>query len=123
MERSTRVYWGGTGTGKSRLAFEEAGQGAYPKDPRTKFWCGYNGQESVIIDEFRGGIDIGHLLRWLDRYPVIVEVKGGAHVLRATKFWITSNLSPDAWYPDIDEETRLALRRRLTVVHFGQSLF
>lgn len=42
-ERSCTVFWGATGTGKSRRAWEEAGDDAYAKDPRTKFWCGYKG--------------------------------------------------------------------------------
>ena len=46
----------------------EAGLDAYPKDPLSKFWDGYSGQESVVIDEFRGVVSISHLLRWLDRY-------------------------------------------------------
>lgn len=87
---------------------------AYAKDPRSKWWCGYQGQEHVIIDEFRGGIDISHMLRWLDRYPVCVETKGGSVPLCATKFWITSNLEPKEWYKEIDEATLLALERRLT---------
>ena len=78
MERSCTVFWGNTGTGKSRDAWAAAGLDAYPKDPKSKFWCGYRDHQSVVIDEFRGGIDISHVLRWLDRYPVIVEVKGGA---------------------------------------------
>lgn len=118
--REVYVFWGRTGTGKSRRAWDEAGIDAYPKDPRSKFWDGYRGQEHVVIDEFRGGIDISHLLRWLDRYPVIVEVKGASTVFKAKKMWITSNISPDNWYPDLDEETKSALRRRFTqIVHFN----
>lgn len=113
------VFWGTTGTGKSRRAWDEATFDAYPKDPNTKFWDGYRGQEHVVIDEYRGSISISHMLRWLDRYPTIVEVKGSSCVLGCKKVWITSNLSPDQWYPDLDEETRLALRRRFTqVTHF-----
>jgi hypothetical protein len=118
FERVCVVYWGATGTGKSRKAWDEAGMDAYPKDPRTKFWDGYRNHRNVVIDEFRGGIDIGHLLRWLDRYPVVVEVKGSAVVLKAEKIWITSNLDPRLWYPDLDEETKSALLRRLTITHF-----
>lgn len=118
IERTCRVYWGATGTGKSRRAWEEASMDAYPKDPRTKFWDGYTGQESVIIDEFRGGIDISHLLRWLDRYPTIVEIKGSSTVLKAKTIWITSNKDPREWYPDIDEETKKALLRRLKITYF-----
>lgn len=118
MERNCNVYWGGTGLGKSRKAWDEAGMDAYPKDPRTKWWCGYRGQPNVVIDEFRGDIGISHLLRWLDRYPVSVETKGSSIPLSASKFWITSNLDPRQWYPDLDEETKAALLRRLTITHF-----
>lgn len=118
VERTVHVFWGGTGLGKSRRAWDEAGLDAYPKDPRTKFWDGYRGQHHVVIDEFRGGIDVAHLLRWFDRYPVVVEVKGAATVLKATTIWVTSNLDPRSWYPDLDDETRNALLRRLTITHF-----
>ena len=119
IDRIVYVFWGGTGLGKSRRAWDEAGVDAYCKDPRSKFWCGYSDQKHVILDEFRGGIDPSHLLRWLDRYPVIVEVKGSSRPLLATHIWITSNVSPDNWYPDLDPETKLALRRRYNlVVHF-----
>lgn len=114
--RKVIVYWGETGTGKSRRAWEEAGVNAYPKDPRSKFWCGYRAEKNVIIDEFRGGIDISHLLRWTDRYPVRVEIKGSSKPLTMTHLWITSNLHPDDWYPDLDRETRLALLRRIEVI-------
>ena len=119
MERSAKVFWGRTGTGKSRLAWEEAGLEAYAKDPRTKWWDGYMGQTHVVIDEFRGTIDIVHLLRWLDRYPVRVENKGGSVSLSATRFWFTSNLDPRLWYPDVDAETVAALVRRIEIHHFN----
>jgi len=77
------------------------------------------GQEHVVVDEFRGGIDIAHLLRWFDRYPVIVEIKGSSVVLSATKIWITSNIPVEEWYPTCDPETMAALRRRLKITHFN----
>lgn len=118
MERTVLVFWGRTGSGKSRRAWAEAGDHAYGKDPQTKFWCGYRGEENVVIDEFRGSIGIAHLLRWLDRYPVCVEIKGSSRPLLAKKFWITSNLHPQSWYPELDGETYLALERRLEIVEF-----
>lgn len=116
-ERTCTVLWGPTGVGKSKYAWEQAGQDAYPKDPRTKFWCGYRGEEYVVIDEFRGGIDISHLLRWLDRYPVRVEIKGASVPLCARVFYITSNIVPSSWYPDCDGATCDALERRLNIIH------
>lgn len=118
IERVVHVFWGPTGTGKSRRAWDEAGFHAYPKDPRSKFWDGYRGQEHVVLDEFRGAIDVAHLLRWFDRYPVIVEVKGSSVVFNARVIWVTSNLDPRMWYPDLDPETLAALLRRLNIVHF-----
>lgn len=118
IERRVSVFWGPTGTGKSRRAWEEATLDAFPKDPRTKFWDGYRDHEHVVMDEFRGSIDISHLLRWFDRYPVIVEIKGSSCVLRATRFWITSNVPPREWYPDLDPLTLEALLRRIEIVHF-----
>jgi len=119
IERTVYCFWGTTGSGKSRRAWEEAGLSAYPKDPRTKFWDGYQGGDNVVIDEFRGDIDISHILRWFDRYPCIVEQKFGASTLRASRIWITSNVDPRDWYPNICDETRQALLRRLTITHFN----
>jgi len=47
MERRCMVFWGKTGTGKSRRAWDEAGLDAYCKDPRTRFWDGYNDEENI----------------------------------------------------------------------------
>lgn len=122
MERTCSVFIGPTGTGKSRLAWEQAGMEAYCKDPNTKFWCGYSGQECVVIDEFRGRIDVSHLLRWLDRYPCNVEIKGSSVPLCAKSIWITSNLDVEQWYPELDEETLNALKRRLKITRFNKPL-
>jgi hypothetical protein len=77
------------------------------------------GQTNVVLDEFRGDIAISHILRWLDRYPVSVETKGGSVPLAANAIWITSNLDPRQWYPDLDSGTLDALMRRLEVTHFS----
>lgn len=123
QEKNVCVFYGRTGTGKSRRAFEAAGESAYVKDPRSKFWCGYRGEPHVIIDEFRGGIDISHMLRWLDCYPVRVELKGSSAPLKAERIWITSNLHSRQWYPELDEETVKALLRRMVVTEFVTNIF
>lgn len=117
MDRSVSVWWGPTNCGKSHAAWQAAGGDAYPKDPRTKFWDGYDGDNHVVIDEFRGGIDISHILRWFDKYPVRVEIKGSTKPLMATHFFVTSNIHPRDWYPDLDNDTIDALLRRMTITH------
>lgn len=115
---SAQLFVGPTGTGKSRRAWEEAGQEAYIKNPNTKWWDGYTGQTSVIIDEYTGTINLSNLLLWLDRYPCLIEFKGGACALQATKFWICSNTYPSDWYPEAKQEQLNALFRRLTIIQF-----
>jgi len=117
--QEVHVYWGVTGSGKSHRAFEEAGIDYYLKSPLTKWFDGYRGQDTVIIDEFRGVIDISHMLKWLDKYPCSVEVKGYQTFLKTKKWIITSNLNPNDWFPTLDQLTLQALKRRFTlVVHY-----
>lgn len=115
---TANIYWGQSGTGKSRRAWFEGGHDAYIKDPCTKWWDGYKGQETVIIDEFTGLIKIEHVLRWLDRYPCNVEIKGATVPLRATKFFLTSNKDPNDWFPEASQDQVAALRRRCNITHF-----
>lgn len=118
MERVCTVYWGASGVGKTRRAYEEAGVGCYIKPPTTKWFCGYRGERHVIIDEFRGSISIEHILRWLDRYPCSVEKKGIGNVpWQAEKIWITSNLHPSEWYPDVNPSVVNSLFRRMTIIN------
>jgi hypothetical protein len=116
MERSCIVYHGPTGTGKSRRAWTEAGVDAYSKNSRSKYWDGYQGQTHVIMDEFRGGIDIAYLLTWLDRYPNLFDVKHSAAPNCMERMWICSNLHPSKWWPDLDPETYAAFERRCIIL-------
>lgn len=110
------VYIGPTGTGKTFLCHEEAGENVYLKCARVKWWDNYKGEPNVIIDEFAGMIDITYLLKWLDVYKCTVEIKGSQVALFATKFWITSNLEIDEWFPNANREHVLALKRRISVI-------
>lgn len=111
----TTVLWGPAGTGKSKRAFEE-NPGAYwltLEAGRPLWWDGYEGQDTVIIDDYDGEIPYRTLLKILDRYPLQVHTKGNMIHLSATKFVITSNKPPENWYPVEDLEP---LRRRLSRV-------
>lgn len=109
-----KVYWGPTGTGKTRRCWEEAGTAAFAK-MQGKWFDGYEGQENVILDEFPDeSIPLTLLLQMLDRYPLRVEVKGGSVGWSPRRIWISSNLHPGSWYPDAQPAHRAALMRRLT---------
>lgn len=119
-EQEVNVFWGVTGAGKSHRAFLEAGDEFYLKMPTTKWFDGYQGEPHIIIDEFSGTVDIVHLLKWLDKYPCAVEIKGSQVALKSKKWWIMSNVAPDMWYTDkATPEQQAALMRRLTnIVEF-----
>lgn len=112
-------YYGPTGTGKTRRAYEEAGPDAWISGKNLRWWQGYDAHEHVIIDDFRGDFCTFHeLLRILDRYPYTIEHKGGARQLLAKKIWITSPYHPTDVYGKGDEEVKQLLRRIENIINF-----
>jgi len=98
-EMSVIVIQGPTGTGKSRWAMDNY-PNAYWKQ-RSNWWCGYSGQETVILDEFYGWLPFDLLLRLCDRYPLLVESKGGQLQMVCKTIIITTNALPDNWYNNV----------------------
>jgi len=121
IERKVVCYWGPSGVGKSRRSRYECKGEVYSKDPTSKWWDLYHGQPCVIIDEYDGGFPISSLLRWTDRYPVSVEVKSGVFPLNADQIFITCNMNPYEWYPNIKPAHWAALTRRIEIVYMGDS--
>lgn len=121
-EMNVRIYWGASGTGKSRSVWDEFGYDkVYPK-PASKWWDGYTGQECVLIDDFDPGTcfetAFDMFLRLLDRYPLIVEFKGGSTQFCSKVIVITSNFDPESWF--IGRKNRDAFFRRVNEIrHFG----
>lgn len=116
---TVELFYGPTGTGKSRLA-HELYPGAYRKAPGI-WWDFYQGESVVILDDFDSDFMlIGDLLRSCDRYPVSVPVKGGFVRLVATHFVITSNELPAEWYPKASVRRIAAVCRRIgSVIDFS----
>ena len=96
FKTTVHVLQGPTGTGKSRWAMENY-PGAYWKQ-RSNWWDGYMEHETVIIDEFYGWLPFDLLLRLCDRYPLMVETKGGQVQFVAKATVITSSSLPSSWY-------------------------
>lgn len=93
------VVIGTPGTGKSHWANEQ-GENCYFKQ-RSNWWDGYEGQETVIIDDFYAWLPFDLLLRICDKWPLLVETKGGQVNFTAKKIIFTSNQEPDEWYTNI----------------------
>jgi len=106
FKTEVQVIVGPTGTGKSTYA-------AAQEDPYFKqnsgWWDGYDGQTTVVLDDFYGWLKYDDMLRLMDRYPLLVQTKGGQRQFLARKLLITSNSLPRSWYSKIYEVQKNAL--------------
>lgn len=112
------VLYGSTGTGKSRSAMERW-PGAYWKPRNTNnsnYWDGYNGESTIIVDEFYGWFTWDFLLKLTDRYPLLLDVRYGAVHCSARTIVFTSNKHPKDWYtrPSYPWDESNPLKRRIT---------
>lgn len=121
------IYWGATGTGKTRKV-HELDPSVYVVD-NYPWWDGYNGQKSVLFDDFYGGVPAHKMLRLLDGYSVQLPVKGGFTWAQWETVYITSNTPPMDWYTkkeiinglpinrsSIPDQVRDAMFRRFTTI-------
>lgn len=97
------VYWGATGTGKTRSVEDESkecGNRLYTlgKDGDRCWFDGYDGQEILHLEEFNGWMPYSFLLRVLDGYRLRLPIKGGHTFSAWTMVYITSNVEPSRWY-------------------------
>lgn len=115
------VYWGRTGTGKTRAVWDNA---ASLRDVWVYggggWFDSYDEQTIALFDDFTGSeLKLTFLLKVLDRYPLRVPIKGGFVNWRPLEIYITSNLEPASWYSGASQTHVDALFRRFTnVVHF-----
>lgn len=106
------VWWfyGATGTGKSKKAYEMM-PNAYTCMSTGKWFEGYDAHEDVIVDDMRKDfLKFHELLRFLDRYPLRIEVKGGSRQFLAKRIIITSCHHPSQLF-DTREDIQQLLRR------------
>ena len=117
----TEGIWicGATGTGKSHQAFEGFHPDTHYLLPNDNgWWDGYTGQETVIINEFRGEIKYKELLELIDKWPKSVKRRGREPApLLAKKIIITSSMEPHEVYHNLAENDRLEqLLRRIKII-------
>jgi hypothetical protein len=93
------VIQGPKGCGKSKFAFDyKSGSTKFWKS-ESKWWCGYDLHETVVLDDFYGrSIAYSEFLKLLDRYPFNIEAKGKTLPFVSKDIIITTNGLPGNWY-------------------------
>jgi len=108
------LYIGPTNVGKTYKALSE-NQEAFKKPP-NKWFDYYQGQETVVWDDFAGAMskmELTNVLQCLDGYRHVIETKGGSQYYKATRNIVTTNIHPHNWYGWTGRQDQLpALARR-----------
>lgn len=92
--KTTVVYlYGPAGCGKSSMALEA---GALPMTFDNGFYLGYTNQPVVVLEDIDAECTMKRnaWLTLLDRYPLILNVKGGEAVFNSKVLILTSNFPP-----------------------------
>ncbi len=112
---SIEIYVGPSGSGKSTTAkLENVDAYACPWPAGGRWWWpGYEGQDCVILDEFRHQVKMDVLLKLFDRHCMWLEAKGRNFQFSSHKVVITTNLDPADWYPGVPVGVKEPLARRI----------
>lgn len=119
LETLEHEWWVGvSGTGKSRLVHE-----LYPTHYSkhiNKWWCGYEHEETVVIEEWAPGANPGtiqSLKQWADHYRFRAQIKGGnLGAIRPKKIIVLSNYTPEECFEHKSDLEPIL--RRFTILHF-----
>jgi len=124
----THGYWifGPTGCGKSRWAHSVTPTSTYVKDASTEWFCGYQGESTMIIDDYRPNarLSFSFLLKLADRYPLPLQVKGGQVQMTSKRLIVTSPVSPEKAFEHLSFMTEgdiAQLHRRFTVIDMNET--
>lgn len=76
---------------------------------------GYDGEKTILIDDFNGNIKYTTLLRILDGHKYGINIKNGRTYAKWENVYITSNNKPAKWYRKIGENLKRRIKNCLLV--------
>lgn len=114
------VLYGHSGVGKTRAAYEyDAGLYSLARGTAGTVWFShYDGESTLLLDDFYGWIPYSELLTLFDGYRRRLDTKGGHSYGAWTTVIVTSNDPPEAWYNKLfPSGCPPALARRITAAY------
>jgi hypothetical protein len=115
------LLWGKTRTGKTRAVYDSwNANDVYRVFDQEKSWFdGYQGEKIALFDDYgEGMMNIHRMKTVLDRYPLRLPIKGSSVSWNPELVIITSNGTPETWYPTARSEDLEALSARMTIFKF-----
>lgn len=116
--QTTAIWlWGRSGVGKTHAAFTNLSpETHYDKPLDDKWWDGYTGQETVILNDFRGEIAYPTLLTLIDKWPTsVIRRCREPFPFLSKHIIITSCKPPELVYDQEPRDKMDQLLRRITV--------
>lgn len=110
-----KVIWlyGDSGVGKTRYVYENFSDVYRPIT--EKWWSGYDGHKTVLIDDIRPSwCSFQRLLQLTDIYPFMVETKGGSRQAMFDTIVLTAPVDHKKMWDSETKEDVLQLSRRIT---------
>lgn len=132
QQRNLKLYFGPTAVGKTTEVklhvMGELGVPLFEKSAATKWWDGYQGENHVLVDEYRGGQTIDEFKALTNIGEVAIEMKGTSGILVAEQMYFTTNCHPTQWwkrnageaqeYHNWSSQDYRAVARRFAEVHW-----
>lgn len=124
-EVHVEYIWGPTGTGKTRGVLYDAdgnyNQDVYRATNAKNPFDMYNGESTIVFEEFRSQFTCRDMLNWIDGHPVMLPARYADRMAQFTKVFILSNWDFARQYESVktsSPETHAAWVRRINDVRF-----
>lgn len=113
----TYIY-GQAGVGKTRSIMDKHGyENVYRVTDYEHPFDGYAGEDVLLLDEFRSGIQFSTMLNVIDGYPFRLPCRYVNRVACYTKVYIASNIPLEKQYPNIQADEPASYQAFLRRIH------
>lgn len=108
------IHIGESGSGKTTFALNDDPDAYLISGQNLRWFDGYAGEKTLIIDDYDDGKNINILLELLNKHKTRLPVKNGHIYARWTKVHITTRTDPEKWKNLSRASDKKALSNRVT---------